>query len=236
MINLKQMFYLRRKKKREKYAGRYFMVTSNEKRLVSGYFYSMHSSYMSPSPSILASDFLFYPLNLIQLGGFYRINNSEAHKSESSMEVLIQAGLLREGIAVDLVNIQKSGTSSVLYTYKVTNLDKETLLITDQDKMGPARFHYIRMVLPLAATIPIYFADNMTHTSFESIDDSWYYPLNSGESITRQVLQYGFKIFPKGNVTGWFIFPGQINKNAYWHQQDGRIWAGSFTVQNSLLF
>lgn len=59
------------------------------------------------------------------------------------MEVLIQAGLLREGIAVDLVNIQKSGTSSVLYTYKVTNLDKETLLITDQDKMGPARFHYI---------------------------------------------------------------------------------------------
>jgi hypothetical protein len=229
-----QMFYLRRNKEREKFAGSFFVVTSNEKRLFSGMFVSIFSSYIPPSPSILAYDHFFYPLNLIQLGGFYRLSNLETHKSEAFRDALIQAGLLREGIAVDLLNIQKYGTSSVVYTYKVTNLDKETLLIPDPDKMGAERFHYITNGVSLSGNNTYYSAENMTHTSFESFDDSWYYPLNSGESMTWHVLQDGFKVLPKGNYTGRFTFPGQINRNTHWQQQNGRIWVGSISVQNSI--
>lgn len=231
-----QMFYLRRNKEREKFAGSFFVVTSNDKRLFSGMFVSIFSSYIPPSPSILAYDHFFYPLNLIQLGGFYQLSKTETHKSESFRDALIQAGLLREGIAVELLNIQKSGSNSVVYTFKVTNLDKETLLIPDPDKMGTDRFHYITNGVSLSGNKTYYSAENMTYSSFESFDDSWYYPLNSGESVTRQVLQDGFKALPKGNFIGQISFSGHINKNLHWQQSNGRIWVGSISAQNSFTF
>lgn len=134
------------------------------------------------------------------------------------------------------MNIQKSGSNSVVYTFKVTNLDKETLLIPNPDKMGTDRFHYVTNGVSLSGNKTYYFAENMTHTSFESFDDSCYYPLNSRESMTRQVLQDGFKVLPKGNFKGQFSFSGHINKNLHWQQSNGRIWVGSISAQNSFTF
>lgn len=230
------MFYLRKNKEREKYAGRYFVVTSDEKRLFAGYFFPIYSSSLSLGPSILASDYLFNPLNTIKISGSIQNSDVQAHRSEEFRAALASGGYLREGISVELLNVQKSGTKNVMYTYKVSNPDKETILIPDPDKMGHKRFHYITNGVNLSDHITHYPAHKMTTTSFESFDDSWYYPLKPGECLIRSVIQGGFDELPKGNFTARFTFPGYINRDMHWKQHNGRIWVGDLTVVNSFYF
>lgn len=230
------MFYLRREKERQKYEGRYFVVTSEGKRLFYGFFFPIYASYIPPSPSIIAFDNFSYPLNLVELGGFYRLDQTTTHQSDEFRRALSDAGLLREGISVNLLNVKNAGTGKISYTFKVTNNDRETLLIPDPDKMGTDRFHYITNGITMSDGKTHHFTLNPTFTAFESFDDSWYYSLNPGESITRSVIQSGFSTIPQGTFTCWFTFPGQINRNKHYRQNSGRIWAGSIRTENSFTF
>ncbi len=230
------MFYLRRDKERQKYEGRYFVVTSESKRLFYGFFFPIYASYMPPSPSILAFDNFIYPLNLVELGGFYSLDQKITHQSDEFRRALSDAGLLREGISVNLLDVQKSGTGKILYTYKVTNSDRETLLIPDPDKMGADRFHYITNGITMSDGKFHHYTGSSTHTPFNSFDDSWYYALNPGESITRSITQTGFDPIPDGPYSCWFTFPGHINRNKHYRQYNGRIWVGRIRTEKSITF
>jgi hypothetical protein len=230
------IFYLRREKEREKYAGRWFVVASEGRRLFSGYFFPVFSSYFSPAPSILASDKFFTPLNMVEIGGFDDFFDSQTETSKAFRKTLLESGLLREGISVELVDVKKRDSHSVIYSFSVSNLDNETILVPDPDLMGAGRFHYFTNGVSLTKDKTLFFAENKTVVSSEQMDDSWYYPLQPGETIVRSVILDGFNQLPAGRFDSFFRYYGSFTNRKYFYRQEGRIWAGSITARNSFSF
>ncbi len=101
------------------------------------------SSFPPPVPTIISDFGFFSPKDVIYLNnfGFEDAGGilSETSKFRTEME---NSGLLKEGIKVDLLELRRKNSSTLKYTFKVTNLDVENIYILDPDKMGDSRFHY----------------------------------------------------------------------------------------------
>jgi hypothetical protein len=230
-----QMFYLKEGKEKEKYSGKYFVLKSGHKPLFLGLFLSSFSSFMPMFPSIIAHDDLFFPSDVVGLGGYGNNKNMTQLSKNSEFRVAMEnSGLLKEGIEVDLLALKKINSTILEYTFKVTNLDLENIYILDPDKMGDSRFHYYTNGVYFRQNETYYSADNFDYTPSEKIEPGWYFKLASGKSVTRTVKLNGYRSLPSGTVTATFSFPGAKVKKGEWQKNDGRIWMGSFTVKKEL--
>ncbi len=228
------MFYLNTEKERAKYSGRYFLVKADNEPLFLGYFMSPVSSSSSYFPSITAWDGFFYSNDIVEIGGFGSYHKKTMDTNIKFKESLLDAGLLKEGIEVDLVKVRIKNSTSIKYTYKVTNLDTEKIYILDPEKMGASRFHYHTNGVSFIKNDSYYYAEDKIVTSTEVFNLSWYYKLAPGQTITRTVILNGFSSLPSGDVKCHFSFPGMNLKNNNWEKSDGRIWLGGFWVEKEL--
>jgi hypothetical protein len=186
---------------------------------------------MPPFPSIIAHDYLFYPNDLIGLGGFGF--NSEINTSAELQEfrqALENAGFLREGITVEMLNLERKNTTTLKYTIRVTNNDKENIYVLDPNKMGVGRFHYFTNGVTVRKNEVSYYSEIESIASDE-IKTSWYYMLGPQKSMDRTVELNGFTNLPTGNVHFRFSFPGSKVEKGEWKKSDGRIWLGQKYIE-----
>jgi hypothetical protein len=228
-------FFLNKPVEKKKYSGRHFVVVSGEKSLFAGVFFPMYLSSLPQLPAITPEDDYFSPRDIIQFSHFgYQFPNEQI-KSDEFKQALIDAGLLSNGIKVDLTQVKKKGQNSLEYTFEVTNLDTKTLYVPDPDKMGASRFHYITNGVWFFSGGTYCYSNLSDHTSFETFSDSWFYKLQPGQKMTRTVERSGFSCNLSGKVKCSFSFPGATIKTGDWKKSDGRVWLGSYFVEKELV-
>lgn len=227
-------FYLNTNKEKGKYSGRHFVVASGDERLFLGVFFPIYMSSIPQIPSIMAMDDFITPNDIIQFGQLGHKFTGEINKTDNFKQALDSSGILHNGIEVELVNLKKKNNTTVDYTFKVTNLDSETLYLLDPDKMGNSRFHYVTNGVNFVQNETYYFPENIQHTSFETVPESWYIKLRPGQNMVRTVELSGFSNLSEGTVKCWFSFPGSIIKAGEWKKRDGRIWMGNYFVEKEI--
>ncbi|TNF45904.1 MAG: hypothetical protein EP310_00900 [Bacteroidetes bacterium] len=228
-------FYLKKPVDKGKYSGRHFVVVSGDERLFAGIFFPMYMSSFPQLPSIIPEDDLFSPKDVILFGQFGHQFPTEQLKSDKFKKALFDAGLLSNGINVDLKQLKSKGENAVEYTFEVTNCDTETLYIPDPDKMGDSRFHYITNGVWFFTGNTYCYSNLSDHTSFENFSESWFYKLKPGQKMTRTVEQSGFSCALSGKVNCRFSFPGAKIKTGEWKKPDGRVWIGNFYVEKEMV-
>ncbi len=232
------IFYLNTEKEKEKYAARNFVVKAEYKNqiksesLFMGVFFPMYLSSIPSIPSILASDNLFFPDDIIYFNQF-GLNGGEMNKQTKFKQALIDADLYREGIDVEMVKLERKNASTLNYTFRVTNNDKESIYVLDPNKMGEGRFHYFTNGVSLNTGQAYYSAENQS-IQVSEIESRWYYKLIPQQSMERTVTLSGFSNLPTGNVHFRFSFPGAKVKKGEWQKIDGRIWLGDKYIQGDL--
>lgn len=221
-------FYLNKEIEKEKYSGRNFMVTSGEKRLFAGVFWPMYMSSIPMIPSIMPEDEWFSPKDVIRFNSFgWQFAESLNDNNDFKME-LIDAGLLREGIEVEIIKLERKSSTSLEYTFRVTNRDTENIYILDPDKMGKSRFHYYTNGIRISKNDNYYYSNNIETTASDAIAPKWYFVLHPGKSISRTVQMDGYQSLPLGEVKASFTFPGaNLTQTGSWKKPDGRIWIGN---------
>lgn len=227
-------FYLKNDKEKGKYSGRHFMVVSGDERLFMGVFFPMYMSSFPQMPSIIPEDGLFYPKDVIHFGQLGHQFTGNIDNQKEFKKALILSGILHEGIKVELIHVKKKNQTTIEYTFQVTNIDKENIYVLDPGKMGASRFHYVTNGTWFSKDNTYYFPDQVNHTAFDKVLDSWYFKLHPGEKMTRNVELSNFPSIPSGKVKCSFSFPGSILKSGEWKKSDGRIWIGDYFVEKEL--
>jgi hypothetical protein len=227
-------FYLNTEKEKGKYSGRHFVVVSGDERLFLGVFFPIYMSSFPQMPSISPEDGLFYPNNVIHFGQLGHRFTGNIEEQNEFRKALISSGLLREGIKVELIRVKKKNQTTIEYTFQVTNIDKENIYVLDPVKMGASRFHYVTNGAWFSKDNTYYFPNQINYTAFEKVQDSWYFKLNPGEKMTRNVELSNFPSIPAGKVKCSFSFPGSNMKSGEWKKSDGRIWIGDYFIEKEL--
>lgn len=228
-------FFLNKPVEKGKYSGRHFVVVADEVRLFAGVFFPMYMSSFPQLPAITPEDDYLFPRDVIQFSQFGHNFSGEQIKSDEFKEALIDAGLLSNGIRVDLIQVKKKSQNSIEYTFEVSNLDTKTLYIPDPEKMGTSRFHYITNGVWFFSGNNYCYSNLSEHTSFESFSENWFYKLKPGQKMTRTVEQNGFSCVLPGKVKCSFSFPGALIKTGEWKKPDGRVWLGNYIVEKELV-
>jgi hypothetical protein len=226
---------LNTEKEKGKYSGRHFVVVSGDERLFIGVFFPMYMSSFPQMPSISPEDGLFYPNDVIHFGQLGHRFTGNIDEQNEFKKALISSGLLREGIKVELIRVKKKNQTTIEYTFQVTNMDKENIYVLDPDKMGASRFHYVTNGTWFSKDNTYYFPNQVNYTAFETVQDSWYFNLNPGEKMTRNVELSNFPSIPAGKVKCSFSFPGSNMKSGEWKKSGGRIWIGDYYVEKELV-
>jgi len=228
-------FYLNKEVEKSKHSAGNFVVTSEDKRLFIGVFWPMYMSSIPMIPAIMPEDDWWYPKDVIRFNSFGwhfpgNLENNEEFKSE-----LIKDGLLREGIKVEIVKLIRINSSTIEYTFRLTNLDSGNIYIIDPNKMGAARFHYYTNGVGIQQNNKYFWPNDFATKESDKINANWYYKLKPGESIQRSVKMDGYTNLPTGRVTASFQFPGaHYLKSREWKKPDGRIWIGSYLTENEI--
>jgi hypothetical protein len=227
-------FFLNCEKKKGKYEGRHFVVTSGQDRLFAGVFFPMYMSSIPQIPAIIPEDGFFTPKNVVEFRHFGYYFPGEMEEQKDFKAALFSAGLLREGIEVDLLSARKEDANTVEYSFEITNLDIENIYVADPDKMGSSRFYYITNGISFNQGNSYFNAENFNSSPFDEFQTDWYYKLKPGESIIRELSLTGFDSLPVGKVTARFSFPGSNFYSDDWKKKDGRIWMGDFRVEKEM--
>lgn len=228
------MFYLNEKKEREKYTGRYFLVKSMNEPLFLGYFVSPYSSSLSYFPSIVAANEMFYPNEILDIGGFGGFYKDTLNENTKLKNALLEQGLLREGISVDLLSVMRKNSTTVKYTFEVRNLEDDVIFVLDPDKMETKHFHYFTNGVSFNNGTDYYQSDASSEAPPSGIPKKWFNTLSPYESMVRTVELAGFSNLPSGKIMCRFSFPGHFPKNSDWITSDGRYWLGDFWIKKEL--
>jgi hypothetical protein len=185
-------FYLKDEIEKGQHSGRHFVVTSGQKRLFAGIFFPMYMSSFPTLPSISPEDGFFTPKDVLQFGhfGFHQpgnLNGNMEFKGE-----LISSGILREGIDVEITGLKRENSTTLKYTYKVTNKESGNIYILDPQEMGTPRFHYYSNGISFSKDDNYYWARDFESTASDHIKTSWYYKLKPGHSIMRTIELGGY--------------------------------------------
>jgi len=230
-------FFLNKEIEKAQYSGRYFVVTSNEKRLLAGVLWPMILSSLPACPSVCPEDGVFYPKDVFMFGHFGSHRPGDLDGKGSFKSSLIFAGLYRKGIVVELNGIEKINSKSIRYRVKVSNVDKENIFVPDPDKMGASNFHYYSNGVSFQKGDNYYWARDAETEPSDKIKPEWFTKLSPGNSITRTITLSGYNDLPSGTAKASFRFPGgEIKTSGDWNKPDGRIWLGTYVVEREIKF
>lgn len=233
------MFYLNTAKEKEKYAGRKFVVEQEpshhevqNKRLFIGVFFPVYMSSVPQIPFISAYDG-FTPADVVSFSQFGLYPHENMDDQLEFKEALINAGYFHKGIDVEMLRIDRKSSSTLSYTFRITNNDDEYLYILDPNKMGEGRFHYFTNGISLWKNSTSYFSQDQS-ISVPEVKSSWYTKLAPQKSMERTITLSGFTDLPTGSVQYSFSFPGSQVSTGEWKKSDGRIWLGSKFIQGEI--
>ena len=154
----------------------------------------------------------------------------DRRNNEKVKAILIQEGLFHAGLEVRLDSVtimENADTSTVEYTFTLTNNDEDNLYIFDPELTSS--FHYF-MNGPVYRTVEegnLGLSKYRTIVHWDSWDPAWYSMLESGKSLTRTVLLRAYPYFLPGMYQFHFFYSGPMaisREDRY--TTDGRYWLG----------
>ena len=154
----------------------------------------------------------------------------DRRNNEKVKAILIQEGLFHAGLEVrmDTVTIiENADTSTVEYTFTLTNNDEDNLYIFDPDIVGNSFHRFTNGPVFLHVE-----ESNLYQSTYKKVDPlkdsfpSWYVKLESGESLTRTVRLRGYLHFPPGTYKIDFYYNGPRPGREDRYAADGRYWFG----------
>jgi len=228
------MFFLNAEKEKEKYAQRNFVVVSDGNPLFVGVFFPAYMSSIPQIPSIWAADNLFVPQDVVSFGQYGYFYSGNIGEENEFRQALINSGLYREGIQVELIEVNRLNSRELEYTFTVENKDVGNIYVLDPVKMGNKRYHYFTNGVSVRKNETSYFPV-LDNTPSDEILDSWYQKLRPGESMTRTIKLAGYVNLPKGKVICNFIFPGSRVQKGEWNKTDGRVWLGNYYMESEFV-
>lgn len=233
------MFYLNTEKEKQKYSGQYFVVKkehrnpSQDKALFLGMFFPPYMSSFPMVPSILAMDNFIAANDIVSFSSFGSLLSGNMDSQIEFKEALVSAGLFREGIQPEMLNINRKNSTTLEYTIRITNNDSENIYVLDPNKMGIGRFHYYTNGVSLRKDNVSYYSEGASISSPE-IKNSWYFRLAPHKSMVRTIRLDGYSNLPTGEVHFYFSFPGSSVGAGEWKKSDGRIWLGGKFIEGDI--
>ena len=228
-------FYLNKEIGKSENSGKHFVVVSGEQRLFTGVFWPMFMSSFPMIPSITPENEIFTPKDVIRFGQFGFFEPGELDKNLEFKKYLLENGILKHGIKVELIRLEKQNATTLKYTFSVSNLDEENIYVPDPEKMGAERFHFYTNAISLNKADSYYWPSEFETKESEYVQSKWLVKLKPGTKITRTVSIDGFSSLPNGKVNATFRFPGaHLKESGAWQKPDGRVWLGDFIAKVEL--
>jgi len=210
--------------------SRPFVVVANHQRCYVGAFHSGLLSSAPSGPYMDEMDVGYYPVDVMHISKAWT-SEVDVRKDSRIQDALNILGLYHGGISVHLdavTIIENSDTSTVEYGFRVTNEDRDRLVVIDPDKMGTELFHYYTNGVVLHGNGVIVQSTYKKVTSpTVTCDPRWLTELQPNESISRTVTLRGYSKIAPGIYTCSFTFadPVEVEKgNRY--VSGGRVWLG----------
>lgn len=177
------------------WTDRPWIVVANGIPCYAGYFLTEQSINLYPFPEINALHVGLYPTDILTSTWYWWFTGQDIRFNESVKEALIQCGLYHGGIdvSIDTTNlpIKVFSDTTVEYTLKFQNNDKDNIYIFDPDKVDQGIFLYYSGGPNFlnVETGESYSTKNWkgkeTGSLFEEFHSEWYTVLKSGESTKR---------------------------------------------------
>lgn len=234
-----------------KYSGMYFqfepvlidkpfVIIANNERCYVG---SLHGAALSLSPAGPYMDELdvgYFPKDVMHISRGWN-DTADVRNDTRIKDAFTALGLYHGGISVELISvsvIEKSDTSTVEYTFKITNVDQDNLYVIDPDKMGSESFHYYTNGIVFNGNnglIQSTYKKTISPDPYYSWDINRFTEVKTNTSIERTVRLRGYPAIPVGVYSCSFTFsnPRMIEKEAR-AIAGGRIWLGSVSQSNRL--
>jgi hypothetical protein len=224
------MFYTNVTKKISSSTVNFFVVKAGNEPLFLCHYALAGSSFIYPFTQISP----IYSGNIVRMGWFGMIHDETTQVNKDFKAALIKENLLNLGIELDIIELRRKDASTLLYTFKITNLDSENIYVLDPDVMGPKHFSYFTHGVTFIKDGEDYVANYPWESPEDGIPVNWFYKIQPRESMNRTVELTGFSNIPLGMVNSLFRFPGYTPKDVNWKTEDGRYWLGETWIEKSI--
>jgi len=216
----------------EQFTNKMFLVAVNGEICYPAYF---NYGYYYPIPELDLLAVLFYPDDVLRMSWTGVIdedprNDIDRRNNEKVKATLIQEGLYHAGLGVRLdtvIVIENADTSTIEYTFTLTNNDEDNLYVFDPNVVGNS-FHY-HTNGPVLKHIEGGSLYQSTYKKVDSLGDwdrSWYTLLESLKSLTWTVLLQGYSFLPTGTYRAQLSLNGPKVIKEKRYNTEGRYWFG----------
>lgn len=215
--------------------SRPFVVVAGTERCYVGALHSSALSLAPVGPYIDELDVGHFPSDVIHISRAWS-DDDDVRSSPKVKDVLIKQDLFHAGVEIELISFQlvdNSDTSTVDYSIKIENNDRDNLFVLDPAKMGSELFHYYTHGPHLwDQGRQLYLYAHYKEVDSPEPDDSWNFEwftlIKSSQSMERTIRLKGYPHIPNGNYVGYVHFSNPINiAKDDRYPADGRVWIGS---------
>lgn len=195
-----------------------------------------------PGPFMDEMDVWFYPRDVLHISRA-RFTEEDIRSKDHIREALSVLHLYHCGLdlRLDAVSvIENADTSTVQYTYTISNHDHDNLLVLDPYLMGSARFHLSMSGVVFwckdTSTLWSEYREPIQLDPFENWEAEWFTTIRAGESLQRTVQLRGYPRIPAGSYDCSFKFsnPIKIEKEDR-YSFSARYWLGGITSKKIVI-
>jgi len=206
-----------------------FVVVANGEKCYLGSLHSGLLSTLPPGPYVDELDVGFYPEDVLHISRFWG-SETDVRGDSRIKDALISVGIYRGGIALDLENVnvlENNDTSTIEYTFRTANIDRDNLCVIDPNKMGTELFHYFTNGVVLQGNNRLYQSEyKKVTTPATSWDPAWFVEIPAGSFIERTVKLKGYPRMLPGVYRCKLTFDGPKVRKGDRYLSGGRIWLG----------
>lgn len=214
-----------------------FIILANNIRCYVGSFHSGASSLAPTQPYIDEMSIHFFPSDILHISKAWG-NEIDIRINENLEYDLKTKNKLHNGLSLSIKNvdvISNSDTAIVLYSYTITNNDKDNLYVLDPNKMGSDLFHYFTNGVSFWSSNRYIYSEYKKVEQpdpYDSWKPEWFVKIEGGSTIERTVFLKGYPQIPSGTYkcTLDFSNPSKIEKSAR-KLPDGRYWLGDIEAE-----
>ena len=185
------------------YADRPFVVVGNNKKCYAGYIQSeLYITDFWHAPDIDYISMKMYPKDILYINWAF-VFTRDRRDNETVKESLINLNLYHAGISVEItgIKIYQADTSTIEYSIKITNNDKDNLYVLDPDKVGTGIFHYYNNG-PYVLDTNLSIMYQSTYKNFIRPNGAWrsewFTKIESNNFIDRTIILKGYPYIPEG--------------------------------------
>ena len=193
-----------------------FLLVAGQERIYLGEFISaLSSSFGGCCPHIDDIEQRIVPSDILPIRGCNIQGMPDVRNDSRIATVLSKNKIYHVGISVELKNVEvidNADTASIVYSFEITNNDKDDLFIPDPDLMGTELFHYYTNGILFLSEDNHYYSSQykktIEPTPYDSWKTEWFSKVPSKGTLQQTVHLKGYPQLPPGQYNCEFVFAG----------------------------